>query len=139
MPIAGGCLCRQARYEIAAEKPVATRVCWCRDCQYFAAGAGTVNAMFRKAALTTTGELAVFTSLADSGATMRRSFCPQCGTQMFSEAQSRPDAVFVHVGTLDEPELGKPMATIWTKSAPTWACIDEGLTRVEGQPPPIPT
>ena len=139
MPIAGGCLCGQTRYEIAAENPLTARVCWCRDCQYFAAGSGTVNVAFRKSALTTTGELAVFASIADSGARMRRSFCPKCGTPMFSEAESRPQAVFVRVGTLDDPELGKPSVAIWTKSAPTWACIDEGLTRVEGQPPPIPT
>jgi hypothetical protein len=26
--------------------------------------------------------------------------------------------------------------TIWTASAPSWACINEDLPRLEGQPPP---
>ena len=60
---------------------------------------GTVNVAFRKSALTTTGELGVYSSVADSGARMRRSFCPKCGTPMFSEAEERPHVVFVRVGT----------------------------------------
>lgn len=137
MPITGGCWCGQLRYEIAAEAPVVARICWCRDCQYLGAGTGAAGAMFASAALTVTGERAVYESLADSGAKMRRTFCPRCGTPMFSEAEPRPEAVFVRVGSLDDPEIGKPTATIWTKSAPSWACIDEGLPRHEGQPPPV--
>jgi len=133
MPIAGGCLCGQLRYEIAARKPIVARICWCRDCQYFGAGTGTANALFEKAALTTTGERTVFVSKADSGATMFRSFCPKCGTPVFSEAEPRPDFVIVRVGTLDDPEIGKPIGTIWTKSAPSWACIDADLPQGEGQ------
>jgi hypothetical protein len=42
MTLSGGCLCRAVRYTVAADA-VATRVCWCRDCQYLAAGSATVN------------------------------------------------------------------------------------------------
>jgi hypothetical protein len=129
MPISGGCLCGQLRYEIASEKPIVARVCWCRVCQYLGAGLGTANALFEKAALNATGERATFTSQADSGATMFRSFCPKCGTPVFSEAEPRPDFIIVRVGTLDDPEIGKPVGTIWTSSAPSWACIDEDLPK----------
>ncbi len=54
MPITGGCLCKKVRYEIAADKPLGARVCWCRVCQYLSAGGGTVNAVFRKDAVTVT-------------------------------------------------------------------------------------
>ncbi|HXT06733.1 MAG TPA: GFA family protein [Roseiarcus sp.] len=131
MPIVGGCLCGQLRFEIAAEKPIAARVCWCRVCQYLGAGTGTGNALFEKRALKTTGELAVYTSVADSGATMHRSFCPKCGTPVFSEAEPRPDFIIVRAGTLDDIEIGKPIGTIWTRSAPSWACIDEDLPKGE--------
>ena len=75
----------------------------------------------------------MFESIADSGARMFRTFCPTCGTPVFSEAEPRPDFVVVRVGSLDDPEIGKPVGTIWTKSAPSWACIDAGLPRGEGQ------
>jgi len=136
MPITGGCLCGKVRYQIAAERPLGVRQCWCRLCQYLSAGGGTVNAVFRKDAFTATGETAVYTSVADSGATMHRRFCPACGTPLFSEAEPRPNVIIVRVGTLDDPELGKPEAAIWTRSAPKWACFDPALPWTEGQPAP---
>ena len=86
MPITGGCLCRQLRYEIAAEAPMTARVCWCRVCQYLGAGSGTANTAFAKDAIKVTGELRSYRSVADSGSVMHRSFCPTCGTPVFSEA-----------------------------------------------------
>ena len=75
-------------------------------------------------------------SVADSGNVMHRRFWSACGTPLFSEAEARPHLVFVRAGTLDDPELGRPSATIWTAAAPSWACIDPSLPRVERQPPP---
>ena len=136
MPITGGCLCGQLRYKIAAEAPIAARVCWCRVCQYLGAGSGTANALFASDAVTITGNRKAYTSTADSGAVMHRSFCPDCGTPVFSEAEPRPHHIIVRVGTLDDPGIGEPAATIWARSAPGWACIDEALPRYEGPAPP---
>jgi hypothetical protein len=136
MVVTGGCLCKAMRYEIAAE-PIATRVCWCRVCQYIGAGSATVNAAFPKAAVKISGEVRDYRSVADSGSVMHRGFCSACGTHLFSESESRPHLVFVRAGTLDDPELARPMATIWTDRAPSWACIDESIPRIEGQPPPV--
>jgi hypothetical protein len=136
MEIVGGCLCRAVRYRSAAE-PLITRVCWCRDCQYFAAGNGTVNVCFPRLAVTIEGPLSDYRSVADSGNVMHRHFCPVCGTPMFSEAESRPQFIFVRAGTLDNPELAQPAATIWTSRAPRWACINSELPNVAAQPPPV--
>ena len=136
MEITGGCLCRAVRYKVTAA-PIATRMCWCRVCQYLAAGNATVNTGFPTNAITIEGELTDYRSIADSGNVMHRRFCPKCGTSMFSEAESRPHLIFVRSGTLDDPEVAKPAATIWASSAPSWACINEDLPRVERQPPPL--
>jgi hypothetical protein len=135
MPIKGGCLCKQLRYEIAAEAPLVARQCWCRVCQYIGAGTGTANAVFLKADIEVTGEINAFTSIADSGSVMHRSFCPHCGTPVFSEAETRPHHIVVRVGTLDDPELARPSAIIWTSAAPAWACFDPALPQAEGQAP----
>ena len=134
--ITGGCLCGAVRFR-AAEPPVVARVCWCRVCQKIGAGGATVGAAFKTASLTVEGTLKDYESVADSGNGMHRKFCPTCGTHLFSEAESRPHLIFVRVGALDDPEIVKPVATIWTVSAPSWACIDPNLPRVEGQPPPV--
>jgi hypothetical protein len=135
MEVTGGCLCRQVRYRITAA-PIVTRVCWCRVCQYLASGNGTVNVCFPTSAITIEGEMKDYRSVADSGNVMHRRFCPSCGTALFSEAEIRPHLIFVRAGTLDDPEVAKPVATIWTSSAPTWACISESLPKIERQPPP---
>ena len=135
MKITGKCLCGKVRWE-STEAPIVTRVCWCRDCQYLGAGSGTVNACFRTGTFTVTGKTSDYVSNAASGNRMHRRFCPACGTALFSEAESRPHLIFARVGTFDDPDLAKPAMTIWTASAPSWACINEDLPRLEGQPPP---
>jgi hypothetical protein len=135
MSISGGCLCKAVRYTISAS-PIVTRVCWCRVCQYIGAGGGTVNVCFPSEAVAVKGELREFPLVADSGNPMLRRFCPQCGTHVFTGTTARPHLVFVRAGTLDDPELAHPAMTIWTGSAPSWACFDERIPEVEGQPPP---
>jgi hypothetical protein len=133
--ITGGCLCGAVRFRSAAA-PIATRYCWCRDCQRFAAGNATVNVVFARPAVTVEGEVAAYESLADSGNRMRRSFCPKCGTPLFSETEARPHMIIVRAGALDDPEVAEPSAAIWTSSAPRWACIDPNLKQFPVQPPP---
>ena len=58
------------------------------------------------------------------------------GTPLFSEAEARPHLIFVRVGSFDDPDLANPAMSIWTSSAPHWACIDAGLPKVDKQPPP---
>jgi hypothetical protein len=135
MSISGRCLCGAVKYRITGE-PITARACWCRLCQYLGAGSNTVNVCFPSDSITIEGALADYSCLADSGNVMHRRFCPTCGTAMFSEAEARPHLIFVRAGTLDDPEIARPLATIWTAQAPSWACIDERIPRIEGQPAP---
>jgi len=135
MDITGGCLCRSVRFRITAQ-PIAMRLCWCRVCQYLAAGNATVNVVFPSNAVIVEGELTDYRSVAESGNVMHRRFCPHCGTQVFSASEARPHLVIVRNGALDETALAKPGATIWVTQAPAWAWIDESLPRHDGQPPP---
>jgi hypothetical protein len=131
---AGGCACRAVRFESTAP-PVTTRVCWCRVCQYLGAGSGTVNAMFKTESFVTRGAVSTHRFTADSGNVMDRSFCPTCGTSLFSRALVRPHLVGVRVGALDNPELVRPEMTIWMSAAPRWACFDESLPSFDSNVP----
>lgn len=135
MTITGGCLCRAVRYTVTADA-ITTRVCWCRDCQYLAAGSSTINVVFPAASVTISGPLGDYTSVADSGTQMHRQFCERCGTPVTSKAETRPHLTILRAGTLDNPDIAKPSLTIWTDSAPSWACINDGLPRTSRQPPP---
>jgi hypothetical protein len=128
----GRCLCAQVRFRITAE-PVIARICWCRDCQRLA-GNGTVNAIFPGEAIAVEGATAEYASQGDSGNTVRRRFCPACGSHLFADSTGRPGLTVVRVGTLDDPSGVTPVANIWAASAPAWACMDAALGRVDGQP-----
>ena len=132
----GGCLCGAVRITIDA-KPITARQCWCRLCQYLGAGSGTVNVVFPTDAVTTTGEVRWHASIADSGNAMRRGFCPQCGTPLFSLAESRPHQTIIRAGALDDPGMIGPQAVIWTDAAPTWAHHDPDLPHHPAQIPPV--
>ncbi|MFC3124118.1 GFA family protein [Pseudoroseomonas globiformis] len=134
----GRCFCGAIRFRFN-HAPLATRACWCRDCQYLACGNASVNAFFRPAGLTLEGEPASYVSQADSGNTMRRRFCAKCGTHLFSEAEARPDVMVVRIGTLDRRDGLAPVSAIWTGSAPDWARLDPDLPSCAEQPttPPV--
>lgn len=132
--IEGGCLCGAVRYRANAQ-PLVVRACWCRVCQYFASGNATINLAFARDAVSFTGELQDYPSLADSGRHMHRRFCRKCGVHVFSESEERPTLIIVRAGTLDDPELAVITAAIWTSAAPRWAHIDPHLEKFEGQPP----
>lgn len=131
-----GCLCGQVRITIDAE-PIAARMCWCRLCQYLSGGSATVNVAFPSDTVTTEGKLSWHASTADSGTPMRRGFCPECGTPVFSLAESRPHLTFIRAGALDDPSLIAPQAIIWTSAAPEWAHLDPDLPHYPAQIPPV--
>jgi hypothetical protein len=134
----GRCLCGAVSFKIVTE-PLATRVCWCRDCQHLAAN-GTVNILVPVEALTISGPLAEHTKKADSGNEVTRQFCPSCGTHLFAQSSGRPQFRVVRTGNLDEPSSVHPAMNVWAASAPGWACLDPALERVEHQPvPPKPS
>jgi len=76
MEVTGGCLCGAVRYSVTAP-PLATRVCWCRVCQYLAAGNGTVNTCFPSNAITIEGQLTDYSRIADSGNVMPPTILPE--------------------------------------------------------------
>jgi hypothetical protein len=136
LPITGGCLCGAIRYAIA-KPPLGSRTCWCRLCQYLASGSASVNMIFPADAVAVTGPLRTFDRVADSGNHMTRGFCPECGTQVTSGSVENGHLLVIRTGTLDDPGLMGPQATIWADMAPAWAPIDPALPRHAKQPPPV--
>ena len=138
MPYRGGCACGRVTAEFAGE-PVATRQCWCSQCQQLAAGGPTHNAIFRAIDVTLTGELATHEYVASSGSTLTKSHCAVCGTPVLSQSSGRPQFRTVRFGFLQPGHGLAPQMAIWTDDAPPWAIIDPRLAHFARQPPPPPT
>lgn len=132
-PLSGTCLCGAVTLTVAS--PVlAARQCWCRTCQSIACGNASNNVIIAKAGLQVQGALSEHRSIADSGARIVRSFCPQCGTHVLAADEDQALYVVVRAGVLTDKALAAPQSVIWTGSAPAWASIDPSLPAVAGQP-----
>ena len=132
--LTGGCLCGAIRYSISA--PVTElRACHCRNCQRASGAAGTVGAVVPQAAFRITqGKPKRYSAVADSGRTLHRHFCPDCGSPLYSFREQMPEMIVVRAGTLDESDGLKITANIWTRSARSWAHIDPASKQFPGQP-----
>lgn len=136
-PYTGRCGCGALTLRIDGE-PIATRQCWCRQCQQIATGGPTQNAIFASGDVAIEGALASFAWIAASGNSLTAYFCPRCGTQIYGQSSARLHFMTVRLGAIDEPHGLKPAMVIWTDDAPDWAIMDPALERWPGQPPAPP-
>ena len=130
----GGCLCGAIRYTVDA--PIKElRACHCKSCQKASGAGGSVNAVLQSASFTLTqGTPKRYTTVADSGRTLHRYFCGDCGSQLYSQRATTPEVLGLRAGTLDGSAGLKITANIWCASAPSWGYIDPGTTQHPGQP-----
>ncbi len=121
--MAGGCLCGAIRYQVAWP-PTRTNICHCRMCQRWSGSAFAVGAEFPADAVSWTKEPTLFQS-SERGF---RSFCSQCGSSI---GYHWPDdgAIWLVVGTFDEPVRASPQCHIFSEEQMPWADIDDSLTR----------
>ena len=133
-PLQGGCLCGAIRYTLSA--PVtALRVCHCTHCQKNTGAGASVNVVVASTDFAITqGKPKQFTTRADSGRTLFRHFCGDCGSPLYAYRETNPERLVVKAGTLDDTSSMKITAHIWTKSARPWSHIDSGVEQVPGNP-----
>lgn len=132
--ISGGCMCGAIRYTISV--PVTElRACHCTTCQKGSGTQGSVNAVIPAAAFKLAkGTLKRFDSRADSGRTLYRCFCGDCGSPIYSQREMAPETLVVRAGSLDETGDMRITANIWTRSKRPWAYIDPASKQLPGQP-----
>ncbi|MBM4299615.1 MAG: GFA family protein [Deltaproteobacteria bacterium] len=129
----GGCLCGAVRYECVAE-PIFMGNCHCRDCQKVSGGAYAPEIGLPAAALKITGTAKYHDTKADSGNTLSRGFCPECGTRLFAKTSAMPDLAMIGAGTLDNPSLYAPAMDIFTASAQHWDYMNPALAKFPKMP-----
>ena len=99
--LAGSCLCGAIRYTV--DVPITElRACHCTHCQKASGAAGSVNAVIPSASFhLTQGRLKRHDSAADSGHTLYRFFCGNCGSPIYSQRAAAPETVVLRAGTFD--------------------------------------
>ena len=129
----GGCLCGQIRYCASAD-PVFVGVCHCRHCQKQTGTAFSVLVGIPKSAMSIQGPIKAFHDTGDSGQTVERNFCPECGSPIFTDAAVMPGIAFIKAGTLDDTSSLDPKMHIYCDSKAQWTLIAEGSQRFAKMP-----
>ena len=131
--IEGGCLCGAIKYQAELEQ---TQVmsCHCKDCQCTTGSTCATFVGVPESAMTLEGEPRSYTKKGESGNGVTRSFCGNCGSQLYSTVEAIPGVRFVKIGTLEDNDDLVPGAHIWTASKPSWVELPEGATTFEKQP-----
>jgi hypothetical protein len=130
--IEGGCLCGAVRYSSLAE-PAIVGVCHCSDCRKFSGSAFSFLVAIQESALQLHGLLKTYSSLADSGHPISRSFCPECGSSIVEESASHPGFMIINAGTLDQPASLLPTIELYCENALPWIQLS-GVQRFAKMP-----
>lgn len=116
--IEGGCLCGRIRYSVS--RPLGTILCHCTHCQKCSGSAFSVNVIVSNDDFTITGETRRYLDTGDSGGHLDRHFCPDCGSSLFTIAESFQGVTILKAGTLDDTLWVKPETQIFRDSAQEW-------------------
>lgn len=132
--ISGGCLCGKLRYKGEGEA-IFSGHCHCSDCRKYT-GAGHLSGMaFPTAALTVTGTPKSYSKKADSGNTVTRMFCPDCGSSVMAKNTGMDGVTIIAAGTLDDPNVFTPQMAVYASRAAKWDQPAAGLPTFPEMPP----
>jgi len=138
-PQTGGCQCGKLRYEIA-KAPLMVFTCHCTDCQHFTSSAFSIGMVVDTNAFHLTGvEPRAVLHTADSGRTLTRWVCPECGSWICNGAKpgtANPNVYrAMRAGTLDDTSWLRPTAHFWTRNKQPWIVLPDERSHVfETQP-----
>jgi hypothetical protein len=135
MKIDGGCHCGYIAYEAKADLGAAI-ICNCTDCQTLSGSAfrtvlPTTEGSFKLRA----GELKIYVKIGESGTARPQSFCPNCGTPIYSTTVGEdPKVYFLRLGTVRQRDQFRPKVQFWSRSAQHWINDIGSIRAIEKQP-----
>jgi hypothetical protein len=128
-PLSGGCMCGAVRYSIS--KPLLGAIyCHCKRCQRRTGTGFSVNGLTQPGsfALTEGEDLVARFDPGDGG--WVKSFCPRCGSHLFTTNPENPELVGIRFGSLDQDPGVRPGLHQFVDYAAPWAPVpDDGLPR----------
>lgn len=130
----GGCLCGAVRYE-SSEDPKMGGHCHCQTCRKLGGTGHSSHVGAMAESVTFTGDMSVYELTADSGNTVRRYFCPNCGSPVYGTSTVMPAMVFIRASSLDDPEVFKPQFRTFASRTPSWDHMDPALAAFDTVPP----
>jgi hypothetical protein len=128
----GSCLCGSVRYEIAASLGNAEH-CHCSMCRKAHGAAFSTNSVVPTDALTVTSG-ATLLSEYESSPNRRKSFCSNCGSQLFIRRLDKPEFTVVTLGTIDGDPHARAERHVFVASKAPWYEIADALPQFKIYP-----
>ena len=134
MSMTGQCLCGAIKYELA-DAPAMMGVCHCKNCQRQAGSAySTLAAVPVDGFKFKQGTPKLYQdSDTQSGSTVERFFCGDCGSPIYSALASAPNQIFLKTGTMDDTSGFVPQFHAWCSTKQSWVTLEEGVPQMESQ------
>lgn len=114
------CSCGNLEIELSGD-PKLVVACNCLSCQKRTGSVLGVSAYFDDdQILSRNGEAKNFIDVGESGRAVNKSFCPNCGTTVYWQAEFQPNRVGVAVGCFEDSKFPEPNVAAWTRSKHAW-------------------
>jgi hypothetical protein len=135
MRIDGRCHCGYITYEAEVD-PAKVMICHCTDCQTLSGSAFRTVALTREDTFKLlSGELKIYVKRGESGKERPQSFCPECGTPIYSTTIGEgPKVHSIRVGTARQRDQLVPRMQLWCRSSQRWLSDLQSIPRTETQP-----
>jgi hypothetical protein len=120
-------MCGGVRFEVS-EPLLEARYCHCKRCQRRSGTGASISAAPAPGSFRIVSGEGLVRSWSPGDGGWTKSFCSECGSQLFSTSPEDPDRRGVRMGAFDEDPGIRPSVRQFTAYAPPWAPVpDDGL------------
>lgn len=130
----GQCLCGNVKYE-TSEAPTVLGVCHCKNCQRQGGSAFSTIAGIALSELHINGVPKLYEdSNTFTGNTVKRFFCGDCGSPIYSLISAQPDVAYLKTGTLDDTDTFAPQFHVWCSTKQLWVELSDSTPAFDKNP-----
>jgi hypothetical protein len=135
MKVSGACHCGYIAFEAEVD-PAKVLICHCTDCQTLSGAAfRTVVATKEGSFKLLSGALKVYVKTGESGNKREQTFCPDCGTPIYSAPIGEGAKVLsLRVGAIKQRDQLIPADQFWFRSAQKWLSTLPTIKKMDTQP-----
>ena len=134
MKIKGSCHCGQITFRAEVD-PDQVEICHCTDCQILSGSAYRTIASAEEGTFELlSGVLKKYAKTAEDGSIRVQTFCPECGTPIYSSPPDGEPGYFgIRVGAIIQRNELAPKHQYWVRSAQSWTQNISGIPKTEKQ------
>ena len=129
----GNCLCGEVTYKCYVE-PKYIFNCHFEDCRRAIGSVFGTNLFVTEEEVKICGRLSSYTHKSDSGSTMTKMFCSNCGSLMFGRNSAKKNIMSIRAGTVIQLSLIKPEINVFMDSKVPSTSIDENIKKAARMP-----